>query len=113
MGLNALAGLAALIAWRVPAWRGRWLWIGVGVAEVAMLVQVFVGATLIALGDYRVEGDLSNDLTFHMFYGIVSFVTIGLAYAYRRSLTGRMEVSYGLLGCFLAGLSIRAIQQVM
>lgn len=112
MGLNAIAGIAALVAWRVQTVRGRWLWIVVGVAEVALLVQVFLGAALIGFGHYRVEGNLSDDLTFHMFYGIVSFVTIGVAYAYRKSLTGRMEVSYGLVGCFLAGLAIRAIQQV-
>ena len=26
IGANAVAGLAALVAWRVPETRGRWLW---------------------------------------------------------------------------------------
>ncbi|HVW31096.1 MAG TPA: hypothetical protein VHL53_01040, partial [Acidimicrobiia bacterium] len=36
---NALAGLVALAAWRLPRLRGRWVWASTIAAEVALLVQ--------------------------------------------------------------------------
>lgn len=102
---NGLVGAAALIAWRVVGIRGRWLWIATIVAEVAMLLQVLAGAVLVASKDYTAP-------RFHMFYGFVAFLTVGLAYQYRSQMRGRREMLYGLAGLFIMGLGIRALLKV-
>ncbi|MFZ4584846.1 MAG: hypothetical protein ACOYNI_06415 [Acidimicrobiia bacterium] len=110
LGLNAIAGIATLVTYWVKGARGRWTWILTGIAEVGMLVQIVLGVILVTLSkDY--QGN--SRVQFHMFYGFVSFVTIGLLFAYRKSMRGRLELFYGLGGCFLAGLAIRAIMQVV
>jgi hypothetical protein len=103
--MNGLVGLAALLAWQVQQVRGRWLWIATIVAETAMMVQVLVGVIMIASKDYTVP-------RFHMFYGFLAFLTVGLAYQYRNQMRGRREMLYGLAGLFLMGLGIRAVLQV-
>ena len=103
--MNGLVGLAALLAWQVPRARGRWLWIATIVAESAMMLQVLVGVIMIASKDYTVP-------RFHMFYGFLAFLTVGLAYQYRNQMRGRREMLYGLAGLFLMGLGIRAVLQV-
>jgi hypothetical protein len=102
---NAIVGVLALIAWQVRRVRGRWLWIVTIVAESALVVQVLTGTILVAAGHYK-------PVRFHMFYGFVAFITVGLAYQYRRSMSGRLEMFYGLVGLFLMGLGIRAVLQV-
>lgn len=105
IGANALAGVAALVAWRVPRIRGRWLWILVIAAEVAIVLQVLVGVILQTSKEYVAPG-------IHMFYGFLAFLTVGLAYQYRFQLRGRREMLYGFVGLFLMGLGIRAVLQV-
>jgi energy-coupling factor transporter transmembrane protein EcfT len=102
---NGLVGIAALVAWRVTKIRGRWLWISIIVAESVMMLQVLVGVTLVASKDYTVP-------RFHMFYGFLAFLTVGLAYQYRTQMRGRREMLYGLVGLFIMGLGIRAVLQV-
>ena len=102
---NGLAGLAALLSWRVPALRGRWVWACTGAAEVALLVQVATGAALISSKRFTVP-------RFHMFYGFVGFITVGIVYGSRDSMRGRLELFYGLVGLFLMGVGIRAYLQV-
>jgi hypothetical protein len=102
---NAVAGVIALVAWRYRRFRGRWVWIATIVAEAAILLQVAVGAILVASKDYTAP-------RFHMFYGFLAFLTIGIAYQYRHSMRGRREMLYGLVGLFIMGLGIRAVLQV-
>ena len=102
---NALAGIVALAAWRVPRWRGRWVFAATVAAEVALLVQVASGATLVSSHHYTVP-------RFHMFYGFVGFITVGIAYSSRDSMRGRLEMFYGIIGLFLMGVGIRAVLQV-
>jgi hypothetical protein len=102
---NGLVGLAALLAWKVARVRGRWLWTVTIVAEAAMMLQVLVGVVLVASKDYTAP-------RFHMFYGFLAFLTVGLAYQYRNQMRGRREMLYGLAGLFLMGLGIRAVLQV-
>ena len=102
---NAIAGVIALVAWQVRGARGRWVWWITIAAEAAMMLQVLVGTILVAAGNYR-------PVRFHMFYGFVAFLTVGLAYQYRRSMHGRLEMFYGLVGLFLMGLGLRAVMQV-
>jgi hypothetical protein len=109
IALNALAGIYALIAWKVKSWRGRPLWITIIVAEVAILIQVLLGTIMVAGDDvYR-----KTVPRFHMFYGFLIFVTVGLLYQYRSQMKGRQELLYGLGGLFIMGLGIRAVLQVM
>lgn len=105
IGANALAGIVLLVCWRVKRWRGRWMWIPTIAAEAAMMLQVLVGVILVASKDYVAP-------RFHMFYGFVAFLTVGIAYSYRQQMRGRRELFYGLVGLFIMGLGIRAILQV-
>lgn len=102
---NGLAGIAGLVAWRRPTLRGRWLWVLTTCAEVAILVQVLVGVIL-------VSADELQPPRFHMFYGFIAFIAVGVAYSYRASMQGRLEMLYGLVGLFLMGLGIRAMLTV-
>ncbi len=106
--LNGLAGLYGLAAWRWPRLRGRAVWGAVIFAEVAMMVQVLLGVLLVTAQHYKPP-------RFHMFYGFVSFITVGLLYSYRYVFKARnqMELFYGLGGLFLMGLGIRAVLQVV
>jgi len=97
-------GILALIAWRVRSWRGKWLWVVTIVAEAMMMLQVLVGVALVASDEYVAP-------RFHMFYGFLAFLTVGIAYSYRQQMRGRRELFYGLVGLFIMGLGIRAILQ--
>jgi heme A synthase len=105
IGMNAIAGVIALVAWHWRRFRGKYVWIATIVAEVALMLQVLVGAILVASKDYEAP-------RFHMFYGFVAFLTVGLAYSYRNAMRGRRELLYGLVGLFLMGVGIRAVLQV-
>ena len=84
IALNAIAGVVALVAWRWRRYRGRWVWITTIIAEAAILLQVIIGAIVVAAhNDYATEGGAKFKL--HMFYGFLVFLTIGLAYQYRRN----------------------------
>jgi lipoprotein signal peptidase len=88
----------------VRSWRGKWLWIVTIVAEAMLMLQVLVGVALVASDDYVAP-------RFHMFYGFLAFLTVGIAYSYRQQMRGRRELFYGLVGLFIMGLGIRAILQ--
>jgi hypothetical protein len=107
--LNAIVGLYALAAWRWQSLRGRALWIATIVAESAILLQVLIGTIMVA-GDETYRRIVPR---FHMFYGFLIFVTIGLLYQYRAQMKGRQELLYGLGGLFIMGLGIRAVLQVL
>jgi hypothetical protein len=102
---NAVAGLIALAAWRIPSLRGRWVFACTVAAEIALLIQVGTGAALVSSKKYTVP-------RFHMFYGFVGFITVGIAYSSRDSMRGRLEMFYGIIGLFLMGVGIRAMLQV-
>ena len=102
---NATAGVAGLAAWRRPELRGRGLWVVTALAEAVVLVQVTTGALLESSERFQVD-------RFHMFYGFVAFVTVGIAFASRDQMRGRREMFYGLVGLFLMGLGIRAVQVI-
>lgn len=102
---SAVAGVAALAAYWVHALRGRIVWGITIVAEVAMLVEVLTGVIL-------VSGDRYTAARFHVFYGVLVFITIALAFGYRRSMGSRAFLYYGLIGLFVMGLGIRAMVEV-
>ncbi len=101
---NAVAGIILLVAWRVRGFRSKWIWIPTIAAEAAILLQVVTGVALVASDEYVAP-------RFHMFYGFVAFLTVGIAYSYRQQMRGRREMFYGFVGLFIMGLGIRAILQ--
>jgi len=100
---NAVAGVWTLGADRVPRLRhpGLW-WLTIG-AEVAVFVEVALGAALVATSDHRAQ-------QLHALYGFSALITVGLLYSYRASLQHRIFLLYGLGGLFLMGLALRAVQ---
>ena len=102
---NGLAGAWALAAHRYEQLRYRALWIFTGVAEVAISVQVTLGAIMIAAQGFEVS-------QFHMFYGFLSFVAVGLLFSYRHQLAEHIYLLYGGGGLFVMGLGIRSFTLV-
>ncbi|MGH9182513.1 MAG: hypothetical protein ACRDZ9_01610 [Acidimicrobiales bacterium] len=99
---NGLAGLWALGAHWVPGLRTRALWWFTVAAEVAIFVQVGLGVAMVA-------GQGLEAPQFHMFYGFVAVITVGIVYSYRDQMRHHLYLLYGLGGLFLMGLAIRAL----
>ena len=99
---NGMAGLWSLAALRWTGLRTRALWWFTAVAEVAMVAQVVSGVVLVA-------GQGISVPRFHMFYGFLGVLTVGLLYSYRQQARARVHLLYGLGGLFLMGLGIRAM----
>jgi hypothetical protein len=92
----------ALAAHWVAALRTRALWWFTVVVEVAIFVQVALGVAMVA-------GEKIDPPQFHMFYGFVALIAVGLIYSYRASLADKRYLLYGMGGLFLMGLAIRAM----
>jgi hypothetical protein len=102
---NALAGVWALAAHRWEALRTRALWWFTIAAELTIFVQAGLGVGLVA-------GLGIEPPQFHLFYGFVAIITVGILYSYRSTsawVRQRMYLIYGLGGLFLMGLGIRAL----
>ncbi len=99
---NGMAGLWALAAHRVLALRGRALWWFVALVQLSIVGQVTVGVGLVA-------GQGIDPPQFHLFYGFVAFITVGIVYSYRQSMRAQRFLLYGFAGLFLMGLGIRAM----
>lgn len=99
---NAVAGAWALGAHWAPRLRTRALWWLTVVVEVAIFVQVGFGVAMVAA-----QGRDADE--FHMFYGFVAIITVGIIYSYRAQLERHRFLLYGLGGLFLMGLGIRAL----
>ena len=99
---NGLAGAWALAAHRADALRGRALWWFTALVQVVIDVQVTLGVGLVAGQDIEPP-------QFHLFYGFVALITVGIVYSYRQSLRPHRHLLYGFAGLFLMGLGIRAM----
>jgi hypothetical protein len=99
---NGLAGAWALGANWLESLRMRALWWFTGIVEVAVFVQVALGVSLVA-------GEKLQAPQFHMFYGFVAIISVGIIYSYRSQLRHRIYMLYGLGGLFVMGLGIRAL----
>lgn len=99
---NGLAGLWSLGAHRIEGLRTRALWWFTVVAEVAVFVQVALGVGLVA-------GQGIEAPQFHMFYGFVAIIAVGILYSYRQQLRDYVFLLYGFGGLFVMGLGIRAL----
>jgi hypothetical protein len=99
---NGLAGLWALGAHWVEALRTRALWWFTALAELTIFVQVGLGVGMVSGQGYEPP-------QFHMFYGFVAIITVGIIYSYRAQMQPWRYLLYGLGGLFLMGLGIRAM----
>ncbi len=99
---NGLAGLWALGAHRWEALRTRALWWFTVFVEVAVFVQVGLGVELMS-------GEKLKAPQFHLFYGFLAIISVGILYSYRQQLRHRLYLLYGLGGLFVMGLGIRAV----
>jgi hypothetical protein len=102
---NALAGLWAIAAHWLEGLRTRALWWYVVLAEVTIFVQVAMGVGLVA-------GEGIDPPQFHLFYGFVAIIAVGILYSYRSTspwVRQHQYLVYGLGSFFLMGLGIRAL----
>jgi len=99
---NGLAGLWCLGAhWFAPL-RLRAMWWFVVLAELTIFVQVILGVSLVA-------GEKMKAPQFHMFYGFVAIISVGIIYSYRQQMEKHRYLLYGLGSLFIMGLGIRAM----
>lgn len=99
---NGLAGLWSLAAHRLVNLRKKALWWYTAFVEFAITIQVVLGLAVRNADGIEVQN-------FHMFYGFVGIITVGLLYSYRNQLAHRVYLLYGFGGLFLMGLGIRAM----
>lgn len=99
---NGVAGVWALAAARWRSLRIRELWWFTAFVELAVFVQAGLGVGMVAGQD--IPGP-----RFHMFYGFLAIIAIGIIYSYRHQLRHRLYLLYGLGGLFVMGLAIRAM----
>jgi hypothetical protein len=99
---NGLAGVWALAAHRWPSLRSKALWWFTIFAEVSVFIQVGLGVGLVA-------GQKLKAPKFHLFYGFVAIIAVGLIYSYRQQMRHRLYLLYGGGGLFVMGLGIRAM----
>ena len=99
---NGLAGLWALAAHRWPEMRTRALWWFTAFVEFAIFVQVALGVGLVA-------GQKMKAPQFHMFYGFLGIIAVGIIYSYRQQMRHWIYLLYGGGGLFIMGLGIRAL----
>ena len=100
---NGTAGLWALAAARWAEVRRPALWWFTTAAQLSIFVEVALGAAM-------VSGRDTSDLQFHMFYGFLMIIAVGILYSYRAQLRHRLYLLYGLGGLFVMGLGLRALQ---
>ena len=102
---NGLAGVWALAAERYESLRTRALWWFTVFVEFAIFVQVALGVGMVA-------GQKIKAPQFHMFYGFVAIIAVGILYSYKTSspwVRERIYLVYGGGSLFLMGLGIRAL----
>lgn len=105
--INGFVGLWALVSIRVTGLEQPALWWTAIAAQVAVAIQVGSGVLLITIGGHSVS-------SFHVFYGVVSIITIALGWIYAQGsewVKQRRPLFYGLLSLFLMGLALRAMAQ--
>jgi hypothetical protein len=103
IGGNGVVGAWALAAHKVESLRRRSLWWCTGAAELAIVVQIGLGVSLLKV-------DHLPSYRFHELYGYAAFASIGILYGYRNQLRDRIYLLYGFGGLFMMGLGLRAVQ---
>lgn len=101
VSISGVVGLWGVVMARRETVPRIYYW-GVGVAIVALLVQVTLGVLTMSIEDI-------NPGNQHVFYGVVVAVTFAFTYIYRAQFRKRPALYYGLLLLFTMGLGIRGI----
>ena len=99
---NGLAGIWSLAATRLHSLRSPSLW------WLTAFVQFWVFAVL-KLAALHLNADEGAAGSFHVFYGVLSAVTVTILYSYRSQLSRYLHALYGWGGLFIMGLGIRAL----
>ena len=99
---NGVAALWALAAHFRSELRVRALWWFTVLAQLTVFVQVSLGVGMVAGQDIEAP-------QFHMFYGFLAIIAIGIIYSYRHQLSDHRYLLYGGGGLFVMGLGIRAM----
>ena len=99
---NGAAATWALIAHGRPEFRHRSLWWLTAAVQAWVSVQLLLGVLLMQ-EDGREPGD------FHVLYGAVAAMSVGILFSYRSQLRDRLYLLYGLGGLFVMGLGIRTM----
>ncbi len=99
---NGIAGAWALLAHKLAKLRTRALWWFTIAVQLSVFVQVILGV-------WMVNKQKIQPQQFHLFYGFVAIIAVGIIYAYRTQLHHRLYLLYGFGGLFIMGLGIRAI----
>ena len=99
---NALAGIWALSAHKLPQLRSRALWWFTAAVQLSIFAQVAMGVALVNHNKLEFP-------QFHAFYGFVAIIVVAIIYSYRAQLKKKVYLLYGFGGLFLMGLSIRAM----
>ncbi|MEC8920859.1 MAG: hypothetical protein VYD63_07630, partial [Actinomycetota bacterium] len=97
-----LAGGWALAGNSADAIGGRAVLWFTALVDVVISLHVTLGVGLVAGQDIEPP-------QFHLFYGFVALITVGIVYSYRQSLRPHRHLLYGFAGLFLMGLGIRAM----
>ena len=63
----------------------------------------------VGLGVGLVAGQKLKAPKFHLFYGFVAIIAVGILYSYRQQIRHRLYLLYGGGGLFVMGLGIRAM----
>lgn len=102
IGVNAVAGLWALLAHRVPSVSGRPLWATVVVGQLLAFASAFSGVALTTRDGVQLE-------QFHALYGFSTIIAVGVLYSYRNSpfMRGKEHLLYGVGCLFIMGLGLR------
>ncbi len=103
---NALAGVWALGAHRLPSLRRASLWWFTAIVELSIAVQVVLGVFMVSAQDYELRPQ-------HLFYGVLGVIAAAILYSYRIQLRQRIYLLYGFGGLFIAGLGIRAMTKAL
>jgi len=93
--------------WWTPL-RTRALWWFTVAAELTIFVQAGLGVALVNV-------EKIDPPQFHLFYGFVAIIAVGLLYSYKTTspwVRDRIYLVYGLGSLFLMGLGIRAFLTV-
>lgn len=84
-----------------PSLRTRALWWFTAAAQIAVFIQVGLGVAV--MNNQNIDPP-----KFHMFYGFIGIITVGLTYSYRQQLQ-KVYLWYGAFGLFIMGLGLRAV----
>lgn len=102
IGLNAVAGIWCLAAFRWHRLAGRPMWVFVAVAQLTAFTQALIGALLANRDDVELDD-------MHALYGFSAMIAVGIMYSYRGSpgLKGKEPLLYGFGSLFVMGLGLR------